>query len=87
MRIQRWMVLCVLGPAMASIAQEGNMSPVPAGMRAEAIDDPTLGMKAFEVFVPARWHFAGRIIQGTSCSSISFPVFRTTSPEIGRAHV
>lgn len=59
----------------------GQEIQTPAGMRKEAIDDPSLGMKAFDVSVPAKWHFAGRIIQGTSCSSISFPVFRATSPD------
>jgi hypothetical protein len=84
MRILRWMVLLVLagmGLAVASTAQEGNMGSAPAGMRLEPIDDPTLGMTAFSVAVPAKWHFAGAMIQGTSCSSIAFPVFRATSPD------
>ena len=84
MRMQRWMMLLalsVLGPAIASYAQGGTTGSAPAGMRLETIDDPTLGMTAFSVAVPAKWHFAGRMIQGTSCSSIAFPVFRATSPD------
>jgi hypothetical protein len=68
----------LLGLAPVAFAQGPQ---VPPGMRPEALDDPTLGMTAFEVFVPEKWHFVGRLIQGTSCSPIPFPVFRTTSPD------
>jgi hypothetical protein len=67
-----------LAVGIAALAQEIQ---TPAGMRKEAIDDPTLSVKAFDVYVPAKWHFAGRMIQGTSCSAIAFPVFRATSPD------
>ncbi len=50
-------------------------------MRRETIADPVLSMTAFDVMVPAKWHFAGRLLQGTSCSPVPFPVFRATSPD------
>ena len=84
MRLQRWMMLVILpalGPAMASYAQNGYVGAPPAATRVEAIDDPTLGMTAYSVTVPAKWHFAGTMIQGTSCSPVAFPVFRGTSPD------
>jgi hypothetical protein len=64
------------GMTLAAIAQ----SP-PAGMRAETIYDPSLKIKAFDVYVPDRWHFAGTLVQGTSCTPIAFPVFRAMSPD------
>jgi hypothetical protein len=84
MRMQRWMVLLILPAmfaAMAAYAQGGYGVAPEAGARVETIDDPTLGMTAFSVTVPANWHFAGAMIQGTSCSSIAFPVYRATSPD------
>jgi hypothetical protein len=74
------MVLIGGGLAMGTLAWAQPMQPS-AGMRADVIDDPTLGVKAFDVYVPTKWHFAGRMIQGTSCSPIAFPVFRATSPD------
>jgi hypothetical protein len=53
----------------------------PLGMRRETISDPVLNMAAFDVMLPAKWHFAGRLLQGTSCSSVPYPVFRATSPD------
>jgi hypothetical protein len=84
MRMQRWIMLLMLPalvPAMASYSQNGYGAAPPPGMRLEPIDDPVFGMRAYSVEVPANWHFAGAIIQGTSCSSIPFPVFRATSPD------
>jgi hypothetical protein len=52
-----------------------------SGMRSEAITDPVLNITAFDVTVPAKWHFAGRLLQGTSCSPVPYPVFRATSPD------
>jgi hypothetical protein len=72
------LVLLGLAPVAAAFAQEPQ---VPPGMRPEALDDPTLGMTAYEVFVPEKWHFVGQLIQGTSCAPIPFPVFRTISPD------
>lgn len=84
MRMQRWMMLLALsalGPATVTYSQGGATGSAPAGMRLETIDDPTLGMTAYSVAVPAKWHFVGTMIQGTSCSGIAFPVFRATSPD------
>ncbi|HTV14302.1 MAG TPA: hypothetical protein VME68_06280 [Acidobacteriaceae bacterium] len=75
------LMLPALVPALSSYAQSGNGDAPPAGTRVEAIDDSMLGMTAYSVTVPAKWHFAGAIIEGTSCSSIPFPVFRATSPD------
>jgi hypothetical protein len=55
--------------------------PVPAGMRKEILQDPVLNMEAFDVFVPAKWHFVGRLLQGSSCDPTPFAVFRMTSPD------
>jgi hypothetical protein len=84
MRAQRWMMLLML-PAlvasMAGFAQSVDGGAPPAGTRLETLYDPTLGMTAYSVTVPAKWHFAGAVMQGTSCSSIAFAVFRATSPD------
>ena len=50
-------------------------------MRNEVIPDPVLNMTAYRVFVPAKWHFAGRLLQGSSCQPVPYPVFRATSPD------
>ena len=55
--------------------------PVPPGMRKEIIQDPVLNMEAFDVFVPAKWHFAGRLLQGSSCDPTPYAVFRMTSTD------
>jgi hypothetical protein len=52
------------------------------GIRTEVIRDPTLNnMGAFQVPVPAMWHFLGVVDQGGSCVGISTAVFRATSPD------
>jgi hypothetical protein len=52
------------------------------GIRTEVIHDPTLNnMGAFQVPVPAKWHFQGVVDQGGSCVGISTAVFRATSPD------
>ena len=52
------------------------------GIRTEVIHDPTLdNMAAFQVPVPAKWHFQGVVDQGDGCVGISAPVFRATSPD------
>lgn len=77
-----WARIGVILLWLASVAVALAQGPqVPPGMRSEVLDDPTLGMTAFQVFVPEKWHFVGRLIQGTSCSGIPFPVFRTISPD------
>ena len=52
------------------------------GTRTEAIVDPSFNnMKAFEVVIPAGWHFQGGMFQGGSCDNLPFPVFRASSPD------
>jgi len=52
------------------------------GIRTEVISDPTLNnMVAFQVPVPAKWHFQGVVDAGDSCVGIAAPVFRATSPD------
>lgn len=51
-------------------------------VRTEHITDPTLnGMVAFDVRVPANWHFQGTLGQGGKCVGVPFQVFRLTSPD------
>jgi len=46
------------------------------------ITDPTLGnMKAFTITIPAGWKFQGTVVRGPECNPISFPVFRSYSPD------
>ena len=58
-----------------------GQATVPAGMRRETIADPVLNMTAFDVMVPTKWHFVGRLMQGTTCTPVPSPVFRATSPD------
>ena len=61
MRMTHFVVaIGLMFPACALVAQS---VATPAGMRKEIITDPVLGMTAFEVFVPTKWHFAGRLLQ------------------------
>jgi hypothetical protein len=53
----------------------------PRGMQKVFVHDPVFNMDAFEVFVPAKWHFQGTVVQGTSCVPVPFVVFRATSPD------
>ena len=44
--------------------------------------DPSLNdMNAFDVKIPAKWHFQGVLYQGGNCTSIPYGVFRATSPD------
>jgi hypothetical protein len=52
-----------------------------SAMRLEAIQDPSLNMNAFEVTVPAKWHFQSVLEQGGNCVPTPFAVFRATSPD------
>jgi hypothetical protein len=79
--MQRTHFMIAVGLLLLTGTLMAQTVPTPAGMRREPIDDPTLSMTAFDVFVPAKWHFAGRLLQGTSCSSVAFPVFRAASPD------
>lgn len=62
-------------------AQNDDGVTAPSGMQKVYVRDPALNMDAFGVIVPAKWHFEGTVIQGTSCFPVPFLVFRTTSPD------
>jgi hypothetical protein len=48
----------------------------------EYVTDPTLNnMNAFDVTIPAKWHFQGTLFQGGNCASIPYGVWRATSPD------
>ena len=51
------------------------------GTKTVTITDPILNMKAYTLTVPANWMFDGTVIQGSSCATGPFPVFRTSSPD------
>lgn len=52
------------------------------GTRVEAITDPALNnINAFEVTIPAKWHFQGVMLQGGSCDTMPYFVFRASSPD------
>lgn len=77
-------LVAVLGLLAASLAVRGQQPadvPVPKGMQKVFVQDPAFNMDAFEVFVPAKWHFQGTVVQGTKCFPVPFLVFRTTSPD------
>ena len=72
--------LTVLGLLQVA-AVEAQSIPTPPGMRKELIYDPVLTMDAYMVFIPAKWSMAGTIVQGTTCNTSPFPVFRASSPD------
>jgi hypothetical protein len=45
------------------------------------IRDPVLNMDAYVVFLPARWHLVGAVMQGSRCIPAPFAVFRVSSPD------
>ena len=52
------------------------------GTHKEYVTDPTLNnMNAFDVTIPAKWHFQGTLFQGGKCASIPYGVWRATSPD------
>jgi hypothetical protein len=51
------------------------------GTRKEFIRDPSLNMNAYEITIPAKWHFQGVLYQSGNCVPTPFGVFRTTSPD------
>lgn len=63
-------------------AAAGAPGPAAGAVRTEHITDPTLSnMVAFDVTVPAKWHFQGTLGQGGQCVIVPFQVFRMTSPD------
>src|ERR1017187_729339 len=70
--------------ALALLTPQGaaaDATPAPKGMQKALIHDPVFNLDAFEVTIPAKWHFQGALIQGTQCNPIPFPVFRASSPD------
>lgn len=70
----------------ASGGSSGGGSALPAsyasgGTKAVTITDPILNMKAYTLTIPANWFFEGTVVQGSSCATGPFPVFRTSSPD------
>jgi len=71
------LTLCTTSIAVRLPAQE---IPTPAGMHRGLIKDPVFNnMDAFQVFYPNGWHFDGKLLQGTKCMPVPFPVFRAAS--------
>ena len=64
-----WVVAGVVG-LMGSGAGIGQ------GFRTEAIYDPALNMKAYDVTIPAGWKYQGTLVPGSSCNGNPTPVFR-----------
>jgi hypothetical protein len=63
---------------------DGGVAAVAAssdGIRVEMIKDPTLGMDAIPVGIPADWHFEGSILQPGNCVQSPTPVWRASSPD------
>jgi hypothetical protein len=63
-------------PAAAHVAVA-----LPGAMQTATIHDPGMDMDAFTVPYPAKWHFQGTVLQGTSCTNIPMAVFRVFSPD------
>ena len=63
--------------AMTAVAMTGLCGGATAqGFRTEAIFDPALNMKAYDVTLPAGWKYEGTLVPGSSCNSNPTPVFR-----------
>ena len=70
------------GNANGASSGYGASSATSGGARLEYVTDPTLNnMNAFDVTIPAKWHFQGTLFQGGNCSSIPYGVWRATSPD------
>jgi len=64
--------------AMAAV---GGDSSLGGGTKTVTITDPVLDMTAYTLTIPSKWVFSGAVIQGSSCASGPFPVFRIESPD------
>ena len=72
-------LLAALGSIQVASAAQ---APAAGAVRTEHITDPTLNnMVAFDVKVPAKWHFQGTLGQAGQCVTVPFQVFRLTSPD------
>jgi hypothetical protein len=49
--------------------------------RTEAIQDPALNMKAYDIVIPAGWKYQGTLMPGSSCDGSPSPVFRAYSQD------
>jgi hypothetical protein len=78
-------VLAVAGLVSAAALERAWASSDSIGsgaVRVEHITDPTLNnMVAFDIRVPAKWHYQGTLAQGGPCVGIPSQVFRLTSPD------
>jgi hypothetical protein len=69
------------GADTSSAAAGDGASGAPSqsgGTRVEYINDPSLGMNAIAVTIPANWQFQSVFLQGGTCASTPFGVFRAT---------
>jgi hypothetical protein len=71
----------VLHPLEGSAIAGAQDIATPKGMQRVVIHDPVLNADAYAVFIPAKWHFQGTLIQGTCGNLVPFPVFRASSPD------
>jgi hypothetical protein len=72
------------GADTGSAAAGDGASSAPSqsgGTRVEYINDPSLGMNAIAVTIPANWQFQSVFLQGGTCASTPFGVFRATRPD------
>lgn len=65
-------VVATLGGVRMGVAQ---------GFRTEALVDPVLNMKAYDVIIPAGWKYEGVVMPGSSCDETPTPVVRAYSPD------
>ena len=87
-------VLMAIGITTAAVACHGTVrsDATASGAGAEvtesngrtksvSITDPILNMRAYSMTIPANWIFDGAVVQGSSCATGPFPVFRMESPD------
>ena len=69
-------------PTSAAVGGDGATAGSGGGTRVEYIKDPTLNnMNAIPVKIPAAWRFQGALLQGGSCGSQPYAVWRATSAD------
>jgi hypothetical protein len=71
-----------VGLSLAAAAPTVSRAPAAAGaVRNVTLHDPVLNMTAYTLTIPAKWDFESAVVQGSSCLSNPFPVFRALSPD------
>jgi len=65
---------------MPASAPSAN-GPAPDGMQRAVLFDPAVGVNAYTIAYPAKWHYQAMLWQGSPCDAISAPVFRISSPD------